>query len=210
MRKTGTDIVRAIILILLMGFFVVLPVIAQDSDDPAIEAEWDFFTDLYTTGDQTFSISFGVVFPTVFINDGKVIDHKFRPGVGGAGSLVYSYYLNSHFFVGGELGGMFINTLRGNTVFIVPFGVRVGTQFIFGRFEFPIFYSVGMSWHNYLNHGYYGLFMKGGFSAYFRPINDWSFGITTDWTWLPEWTDNKSQNVDGNVLHLKLSARYHF
>lgn len=207
-RVPARHTVPAVILILLIAFPAMIA--AQDSDDPAIEIEWDITSDLYGFGDQIFIISLGVVLPTVFISNGDVIDHKFTPPVGGTGSLSYNFYLNSRFFVGAELSGFFIHTLRGNTLFVIPLGLRAGTQFIIGRFEFPIALTVGMCWHNYLTYSYYGFYLKGGVGAYFRATNDWSFGLAADWSWFPEWTNDPRQNVDGNFAGLLLTARYHF
>ncbi|MCL2764911.1 MAG: hypothetical protein FWD40_06485 [Treponema sp.] len=198
-----------LILILLLGMPVLL--VAQDSNEPEIDIDWDIYTaDLYVRGDQTFIISLGVVFPTIFINNGSKIAHQITPPVGGIGLLNYNYYLNSRFYIGAELGGFFLPTLAKNTVFIIPLGASAGTQFLAGRFEFPLFLTVGMAWQNYLNLGYYGLYAKAGGSAYFRATSEWSFGLTTFWSWFPQWTDDPAKNVHGNFLGLTLSARYHF
>jgi hypothetical protein len=199
----------AFFLTLLLCFPIL--VFAQNVNEPDIEFEWDDFpVELYVRGDQTFLISLGVVLPTIFLNNGTPLDHQITPPVGGMGSLAYNYYLNSMFFLGGEVGISFLPTLAGNTVFLIPLGLRGGTQFIFGRFEFPITLAFGMSWHNYLNFVYYGMYAKLGGAAYFRVTNDWSFGISANWGWFPQWTSNPSQNVDANIMDISLSARYHF
>jgi len=204
MHKAG-----AIILLLLMGLS---PLFAQEeSDDPSVEDDWDeYISNLYVQGDQTIIISLGTVFPTVFLNNGNVIDHNFTPPVGGTGSISFNYFLSSHFFIGAELGGLFLFTLAGSTFFSPQIGVRAGYQFIIWRLEFPINVTVGMNWHNYLNNTYYGLYLKGGAAAFFRATPEWSFGLTVDWGWLPEWTDDRSKNIDGNIVDLMISARYHF
>jgi len=218
MNNTGANIVRFFFIILLISFPVTL--FAQQDDDPSIEDGWDdYFTDLYMRGDQTFIISLGTLFPTVFIGNVAasdedikkgVINPNFKPPVGGTGLLAYNYYLHPKFFVGGEVSGFFIPTLRGHTLFVVPLGLRAGTQFIFGRFEFPVSISLGMCWHTYLDYGYYGLYMKGTGAAYFRATSDWSFGLSTTWGWFPQWTSEPRQNVDGNFVYTMLTARYHF
>jgi hypothetical protein len=202
------------VLILMIGFPVMLAA-QQNNNDPAEPADpqtdnWEYSFQLYSSGDKIFTISLGVVFPTVFINNGDFIDHNFNPPVGGTGLLAYYYYLNSWLFVGGELSGFFINTLRRNTLYIIPLGLTAGVQLVTGRFEFPFFMTIGMSWHTYLDQSHYGLYMKAGTAAYFRATSDWSFGIAVDWSWFPQRTENPSHNVDGNFLGLRLSARYHF
>jgi hypothetical protein len=188
----------------------------QDNDDIFVETDWDgYVSDLYSRGDKTFIISLGVIFPTVFLNNGNKIDHHFSPPVGGTGSLSYNYYLNSLFYIGGEIGVKFNYTLAKNTVFIIPMGLRAGVQFLLKRFEFPLFLVVGFAPQRYLNDSYAGLFIKGGTSAFFRFSPDWSFGLNIDWSWYPQWPkeDGKrvpSKDVYANMLGLTLSARYHF
>jgi len=199
----------AIILLLLMGLS---PLFAQEEDDdPSIEIDWDdYYQDQYTMGDQTITISLGTVFPAVFLNNGVIIDHQFTPPVGGTGSIAYNHFLTSNFFIGGEFSGFFLPTLAGNTLFSPQIAFRTGYQFKIWKLEFPITLTIGMSWHNYLNNTYYGLYLKGGAAAFYRATADWSFGITTNWGWLPEWTNDPSKNVDGNIVDLFISARYHF
>jgi hypothetical protein len=187
----------------------------QDDDAP-LETDWDWYvTDTYSLGDQTFIISFGVIFPTVFLNNGHKIDHHFSPPVGGTLSLAYNYFLSSHFFLGGEIGVKFNYTLAKNTIFIIPIGLRAGVQFLFKRFEFPLFLVVGIAPQRYLNDSYAGLFLKGGGSAFFRFNPDWSFGLNVDWSWYPQWPKEDgrripSKDVYANMLGITLSARYHF
>lgn len=200
MRKAG-------VIILLLFVFSSISLAAQENDD----SDWDYYDqDLYTRGDKTFIITLGVVFPMIFSNNGKVIDNKITPPIGGTGSLSLNYYLTKNIFIGVEASGMFFGTLGGNTLFIIPIGARAGYQFNVWRLEFPLNITLGMVWHRYLNSGYYGIYFKGGGSVYFRATQAWSFGLNVDWYWLPEWTNDKSKNVDGSVLDLTLSARYHF
>ena len=202
------------ILILLLLFLPVLLYSQEDNDqdgDPSIEDDWIIYeTDLYTAGDQTFVISLGTIFPAVFVNDGKVIEHNFSPPVGGTGSLSYNYYLGSNVYVGGEISGMFISTLGRNTAYFIPLGLRAGYQFNIWRLEFPLALTMGMTWHRYLNFSYYGFYIKGSAAAYFRFNTDWSFGLNSAWCWLPEWTEDRKKNIDGNIVELTLSVRYHF
>ena len=218
LKKAGILPVHVLILLLLMFFPVVLSAQedgdSQDSDgDPSVESDWydDLYTDLYVKGDQVFVISLGTIFPAIFGDNKGLINPQFTPPVGGVGSLSYNYYVNSKLFIGGELSGFFIHTLRKNTLFIVPLGARIGTQFILGRFEFPLFYSFGMAWHTYRDYGYYGFYMKAGAGAYFRPMHEWSFVITANMGWYPQWIKkDNSFSVNGSFVDVMLSARYHF
>jgi hypothetical protein len=185
---------------------------AQDNNEPEVEPDWnDYKYDLYSKGDQTFSISFGVGFPIAFINQGeKVEKHNIEPPIGGTGTLSYVSYLSSRFFSGAELSLLFLPTVAENTVFITSLGARFGTQFIWNRFEFPVFVSLGMTLQTYLDFNYFGYYMKAGGCALFRATNEWSFGLMSNLCWFPQWTKDKAKNVDGIFVDLSLIARYHF
>jgi hypothetical protein len=192
-------------------------------DDPGydegipFESDWeDYRPDLYTRGDQTFTISAGVFFPPVFFDyEGKRIDHPNFTPVGGTGFLAYTYFLGPYFFLGGEAGVKISSTLAANMIYIGDIGVRTGFQFVLRRFEFPLTLVVGVAPQRYLNLGYAGLFVKGGVSVYYRFNPDWSFGVNSDWTWYPQWPKEDgipapTRNVDANMIGVTLSARYHF
>jgi len=215
---------KALLLILLMFLGVFLFAQEDDYDDdedssdsaPTLETDWDgYMSELYSRGDQTFTISLGVIFPTVFFNNTTIIDHHINPPVGGAGTLAYTHFLNAHYFLGVEIGINIFYTLGQNSVFIIPIGLRTGWQFILHRFEFPLTFTIGVSPERYLNNGYVGLFLKGGGSAFFRFSPEWSFGLNADWSWYPQWPKENgkpvpAKNMYANVLGLTLAARYHF
>ena len=192
----------------------------EDEDSPdggiSIETDWDgYMSELYSRGDQTFTISLGVIFPMVFYNNTTIVNHNFTPPVGGAGSLAYTHFLSAHYFLGIEIGVNFNYTLGQNTIFIIPIGIRTGWQFLFHRFEFPISLAVGVVPQRYLNYNYTGMFIKGGASGFFRFSPEWSFGLNVDWCWYPQWPRENgnpvpSKNMYANILAVTLAARYHF
>jgi hypothetical protein len=206
-------------LLFLAALSVVLlfPLAAQDSgedEDPGadspelpIESDWpEVMPDLYSRGDKIFALSAGFILPMVFVHEnGGVKDGNI--GLGGSGSLAYAYFFDSHLFLGGELGGMFAPTKAENALFIVPMGLRLGYQFILGRFEFPLSLLVGFAPQTYLEKNYFGFFVKPLASAFWRFNPDWSFGLNAAWWWVPQWGE---RTVHGNFLELTLSARYHF
>jgi len=211
MRKS-----RAFALLLVLSWFSfqAASLGAQEWDDD----DWDFhMADLYARGDQTFTITLGLVFPTVFYHQhGGFRSHNFSPPVGGAGSLAYSYFFGPRFFVGGEIGVSFNYTVAQNTVFVIPIGLRAGWQFVMGSFEFPITIAGGIAPQRYMDFSYFGWFLRGGASAFFRFSPEWSFGLNADWTWYPqrpprrEEDGHRNRSVDGNMLGITISARYHF
>jgi hypothetical protein len=198
---------QAFLLILLFSF----PLLYAQEEDKPPDGDWDYYNpDSYTRGDQTFIISLGTIFPVVFFNNGTTMNHNFSPPVGGAGTLSYNYFFTPNIFLGGEIGGVFMPTLGNNMLYEILLGARTGYQFYVWRLEFPLNITVGMIWYNYLNFKYYGLYLKGGGAAYFRFNSEWSFGINANWYWLPQWTSEYKKNVDGNMVDIMLSARYHF
>ncbi|MDR3139191.1 MAG: hypothetical protein LBT95_05900 [Treponema sp.] len=195
-------------------FFIilVLSLPAQEEDEPGdipVESDWsEFMPALYTRGDQTFNISLGPIIPVLFLGPSGTLTNNAK--LGGTGSLAYNYFLGPHVFVGGELGIMYCATLAKNNLFMVPFGLRIGYQWIFKRFEFPLTLMAGGIPRRYQDYDYFGLIIKPSASAFFRFNTDWSFGLSAAWWWVPEWTSNKAENVNGNFLDIILSARYHF
>jgi len=198
MHKAG-----AVLLILLTSFPILLA--AQDEDN-----EWDYYEDLYAIGDQTFIISLGTIFPTILRINGETVKDKFVPPVGGIGSLCYNYYINANIFAGAEISGIFIQTLANNTLFMLPVGIRGGYQFNIWKIEIPVSIGIGMALHRFNNQGHFGMYLKGGVSAFYRANEIWSFGINTNWYWFPQWVEDKTKNAYGNFLDLTISARYHF
>ena len=178
-------------------------------ESPPIDSEWiDYETSVYSRGDKTFNITLGLIIPTYFA--GKEIDGgQIGLSLGGTGSLSFNYFLSSHFFLGAELSGMFSSTRGSNMLFMVPFGLRLGYQFVYRRFEFPLTLMIGAAPQKKLEEGYFGLVLKPGASAFWRFNPDWSFGLNTIWWFAPQWPKN-GYNAYGNFLEVTLTARYHF
>ena len=201
-------------LILLLLLFFTGYLLAQEEppsderpESPPIDSEWiDYQTTVYTRGDKTFTITLGLIIPTYFSG---IAEEGHGLSLGGTGCLAFSYFLSPHIYFGGELSGMFAGTRGGNMLYIIPFGLRIGYQFILGRFEFPVSFMIGAAPQKYLEEGYFGLILKPGASAFFRFNPEWSFGLNAIWWFLPQWPKN-GQDAYGNFLEVTLSARYHF
>ena len=179
----------------------------RDPDYPQTESEWfDFNDSPYVSGDRTFNITLGVLFPAYFSG---IDSNNHGLSMGGTGSLTFNYFLSPNFFVGGEISGSFSGTRGGNMLYLIPFGVRAGYQFHYRIFEFPISIMIGAAPQRYIENGYFGLILKPGVSAFWRYNMDWSFGLNTNWWILPQLPSN-GNNVVGNFIELTLSARYHF
>ena len=208
---------KALAFSIFIFLFVVLimPQYAQETDhkdDDKIQTDTDYFDELpalYSKGDKTFTISLGLVFPTLFFQDGKIIDLPFNK-VGGIGALAFNYFLSPCFFVGAELSGQFNSDIGKSTLYIIPLGLSLGYQFVVNKFEIPLIIAAGVAFETYLALKYSGLYLKGGASVYYRFSPDWSFGMDFSWSWIPQWIKDPQQNVNGNFINLTLSARYHF
>jgi hypothetical protein len=206
---------------MLIAVTCLAPLAAQDGEDdwpenPGDEIPADdwtgFMPNLYSRGDQAFGISFGVALPTVFATtDGEILPRNIV--IGGTGSLSYDYFFGPHFFVGGELQGMFAPTLGDHMLFIIPITLRAGYQFVVGRFEFPLSLGLGFAAQQFRtskSYGYTGFFAKPKASVFFRLNPDWSFGINTAWWWVPQITSNSADSVHGHFFEATLAVRYHF
>jgi hypothetical protein len=209
MHKTLPQYHKAIAIFCLL--FVGIPVLITAQDNNPDVDDWDDFrTELYARGDQAFVMSLGLTFPIVFLNNGSVRNMNFSSNIGGGGSLSYNYFLNSNVFFGAEIGGLFLSSITSDTLFIFHIGGRIGYQFLFWKLEVPVYAGLGMSVQRFLGSGYFGLYTKGGASAFYRVTTNWSFGLSTGVFWFPQWTSDKSKNMDGIIMDFTLSARYHF
>lgn len=184
--------------------------VEEPNEEPPIDSDWSgIMPSLYARGDQTFNISLGVLFPLFFVGNAGILDNKVNL-VGGTGSIAYTYFLSSNLFVGGELELMAAGTLGKNMLYMFPFGFRAGYQAVLGHFEFPVSLTIGAAPQRYLDEGYFGFFMKGMVSGFFRFSSNWSFGLNSAWWWVPQWTAESAKDVSGHFLELTLAARYHF
>jgi hypothetical protein len=185
----------------------------EEENDPAIESDWSVFeAPSYTRGDQMFGIGLGLNFPVLFRSNGKTIDNNFK--LGGTGILSYDYFFTSHMAAGIEVNFSFNSTIGENMLYLVPIALRFTYQFnfnLFGQpFEVPLTMGVGFAPQKYLNEDYLGLYLKPSVGTFWRYNSDWSFGLTGNWWFLPQWTKPKSETTYGNFVTLTISARYHF
>ena len=201
--------------VLLLGlFFLSQSLFAQEEaypedDFPSPPPFWgEIVSSPYAAGDRNFVITLGVLFPTLFFGN-DIVDNDHGLRLGGTGSLAFNYFLTPNIFVGGELSGAFVGTRGGNMLYLVPFGARIGYQFVFNRIEIPVSVMVGGATQRYLGRGYFGPVVKPSISGFWRLNHDWSFGLNGIWWFVPQWPTNR-HNVYGNFFELTFSARYHF
>jgi hypothetical protein len=188
----------------------------EEAENAPVETDWSrYIPALYSRGDQTFGIGLGLGFPLFYMDkDDGFVDTKMN--MGGIGALSYNYYLGPRLFLGGELSGAFFSTIAKTNYFIVPVGLKIGYQFIYNRFEFPVSLLLGIAPQQYQTATYFGFFTKPAVSGFFRFNPEWSLGLTASMWWVPQWTDKKRDGYSGNVnihgffLETNLTVRYHF
>ena len=172
---------------------------AQESgEDP--EFSDNFVYKVNQKGDQLIKINLILNFP--------VLPKNLK--IGGSGSLGYSYYFSDAFSVGGDASFSYSKTTGNNIFLFVPLTLKAGWQFSAGKFEFPLALSVGVAAQNYLDRSYWGLIVRPELGAYYRYSQDWSFGVQTGVSVLPQWYSNSEYNKTGCIISAELSARYHF
>lgn len=165
---------------------------------------------LNQAGDQYINIALMVTFPLNFggsfplHRDGKLI-------TGGAGMLGYHRFLTSWFAFGADISFGYHPTLGSNIFTYVPLVVNATVQPTFKRFEFPVTLGIGMAMENYLNRTYFpGLVLKANAGVFFRATPSWSFGLSDDFMFLPQWYSETKYNDYGIFDSIQICARYHF
>jgi hypothetical protein len=194
-------------LVPLLVLLLVIPSGLSAQDEDAI--------DIYGLGDQTFSINAGPLLP-LFIHG---VDRGFVSGfsklsLGAAGSLKWAAYLNNDLTVGLDLGGMFAFTLLNRTLVMLPVTGMVTYAFQFYPFEAHIHAGVGVNFTKLDNDLYVGPIIKPGASIYWNFNGEWSFGLQTEYWWVPEiyfgTSPPSSQTNFANFLGITLTTLYHF
>ena len=185
----------------------ICPIFAQSEEEPAAPAE-NFSYAQNDKGDQFIKIGVMPNFPLNF--EDKLY-------IGGAVQLGYYRFLNTWFAVGGELMAGYNLTLGSNIFTFVPITGGVMFQPSIWKFEFPVTLSTGMTFRTYNNKKRFpDPVFKAEAGAFFRIAESWSFGLSGEFLYLPEWwykdTSNNMifQNENGLFVQATISARYHF
>ena len=191
----------------LLLFFMLLSsgVIAQEAEQ----------VDIYGLGDQTFSISAGTILP-LFIHG---VDGVFSPGfqklsLGAAGSLRWGTFLTNELTLGIDLGGMFSFTLLDRTLVMLPVTGVVSYAIRLYPFEILLHGGVGINFTKLESDLYAGPVLKPGVSFLWNYNGEWSFGLQTEYWWVPEFyfgnTVPANHSSFANFLGITLTTLYHF
>lgn len=171
---------------------------AADSD----EYDDGYIYSLNGSGDQILKINLFGNFP---LNFGK----QLYPGLGA--DLSYYKFITDKIALGGEVGISNNFTIGSKALFIIPITAGVLYQPTIDHFEFPLSLNLGIGIETLQSSTYFpSLVAKFTGGAFMRLTETWSFGVTTAFTWIPQWNKDSSKNANGLFLNAGLSARYHF
>lgn len=188
-------------------FISILAVLCILSSGVFAQEEGDVYDDgyVYTQngfGDQCLKIDLGALFPLNFGN------HLY---VGGTADLGYYYFLNSWMAIGGEVTATYNVSLGEKILVMLPVTLGFMFQPSVWKFEFPITVTAGVGYETWQNMNYFpSLAVKGSAGMYYRLTDSWSFGLNSQFMWIPQWFKDPKKNVDGLFMTASLGARYHF
>jgi hypothetical protein len=196
-------------LLILVGTFLGTPLYAQE-DAPDSPPE-DIFIPTYSLGDQTLTITMGMMIPLFFSGAGV---QNTNLTLGGGGSLQWNSYLNNNMTLGGELGGTFLFTPNQRTLFMVPLTVRYAYIMRSYPFEFPIYIGAGVNMSRLEGDTKFDPIIKPGASFFWNYNAQWAFGVNAVyWMVFQYYRGDEPPREDsriGNFLETTLSAIYRF
>lgn len=197
---------------LLLAFFSVAAVSAQDAPEPGEDPEGDFVP-TYTLGDQLLSLNVGMLFP-LFYTGGPDGRQDANLTLGGTGHLSWSSFLNNNLAVGGEFGGMFAFTPNRNTLFMIPLAARVSYFLRAYPFEFPLTLAAGVNFSRFRESFKIDPIVIPGAGFYWNYSTEWAFGIDLRYWWVPQiYRGPEPPSEDtrfGNFLGTTLAVLYRF
>jgi hypothetical protein len=131
---------------------------------------------------------------------------------GGAAELGYHRFISSLFALGFDVQFGYNPTIGSNMFTYVPMTLTATFQPYIGKFEFPLTFGVGAALESYLSRNYFpGLVLKGEAGAFFRVAESWSFGIESEYMYMPQYYYKHPEYNDyGLFITAGLVARYHF
>lgn len=176
---------------------------AQEADEDDDDGYGGYVDErLNMAGDQYINIALMVTFPLNF--DGQL-------HIGGAGTLGYHRFLTDLIAVGADVSFGYHPTLGSNVYTYVPIVATATVQPTYRSLEFPLTVGIGMAMEHYLDRTYFpGLALKANVGVFFRATPSWSFGISDDLLFLPQWYSDAKYNDYVFFNSVQACARYHF
>ena len=171
--------------------------------------------DLYGLGDQTFSISAGTMLPLFILRfDGTYTGGFTKLSLGASGSLRWGAFLNNESSIGVDLGAMFALSELTRTLIMLPVTAVYSYTMSFYPFELIFHAGLGVNFSKLDNDLYIGPILKPGASFYWNYNGEWSFGLQTEYWFVPEFYFGNSvpvsHNSFANFLGITLTTLYHF
>lgn len=196
-------------------FFIIVAMIvmatsifAQEQETETPEEEVvEFVYDMNGPGDQYIKLALMAFFP---LNFG---DQMY---VGGAIKIGYHRFLTKWFAVGGDFMASYNATKGKNIFYALPITVGITFAPTVWKLEFPISLNVGIAFESSQSSKYFpGLVLNAELGAFYRAMENWSFGIGTTFMYLPQWFSGDEAARYGNYDHglfitAAAMARYHF
>lgn len=190
---------KRIFLIILSAFLFSTACFAQVEGDEYFD---DYVYQRNDTGDQFLKITLGALFPLNF--DGQLY-------TGGQAELSYYRFINKNFALGGDFTATYNISIGNKSLVTLPFTFGIMYQPTIGNFEFPLFLNVGLAYETWQNMNYFpGFVLKANVGASYRITEVYSLGISSTFTWLPQWVKNSKKNANGLFTSASISFRYHF
>ena len=153
-------------------------------------------------GDQFLKIDLAANFP---LNFGE----KLYPGMGA--SVGYYYFLTNNLALGGDAILGYNLSIGKKPLVTIPITFGAMYQPYIGKFEFPLMLNVGFATVTCQTMMYFpALSVKFSAGAYYRYSESWSFGLSTNTFWIPQWFKNSDYNDNGIFTTAGLTVRYHF
>lgn len=153
-------------------------------------------------GDQFLTMNISANFP---LNFDKQIYTGFAAGIG------YYKFIDKNLALGGEALVGYNVTIGTKTLITLPVTFGFIYQPYFNKFEFPMGLGIGFGSASCQGMTYFPSFAaKGTAGVYYRLLESWSFGVSGNLYWLPQWFTDSSKNDNGLFTSVGISARYHF
>ncbi len=205
---------RTLLLSLLIVIFAAFSAYAQKEET----------VDLYSLGDQTFSIDAGTILPLfILANDDGAVDGLgkltavggfSKLTVGAVGSLRWGVFINNEMNLGVDLGGMFAFTQLERVLVMLPVTGMYTYAIRFYPFELLLHAGLGVNFTKLEEDLYIGPILKPGASFYWNYSGEWSFGLQAEYWFVPEiYFGTKvpaEHTAFGNFLGITLAVLYHF
>ena len=188
---------------------IVLSVLtAEDTEQPKQPESVATYEAIHK-GDQYINLMVGASFPLFNIApDG--IHTTTNMKIGGNFVMGYSRFLTSRLALGGGIDLDFNSTLGENIYFCIPFLFKPTYVFVIKNIHIPVTMSVGGVLHTYNSSVYFGPVVQPSFGVFYQYSPEWSFGINTAWSLLPQWYADSADDRAGNILSVTAGIRYHF